>query len=60
MRLHEYFDCCYLQIKVEESFWTLEDKKVMIIHLEKVGRHKQFVRVNPFMSYLNFLSAAAK
>ena len=50
MRFHEYYDCYYLQIKVEESFWTLEDKKVMIIHLEKVGRHKQFVRVNPLMS----------
>ena len=26
-----------LQVKIEESFWTLEDRKMIIIHLEKVS-----------------------
>lgn len=25
------------QIKVEECFWTLEDRKMIIVHLEKVS-----------------------
>ena len=28
----------FLQVKVEECFWTLEDRKVIIVHLEKVGQ----------------------
>lgn len=26
-----------LQVKVEECFWTLEDRKIIIVHLEKVS-----------------------
>ena len=27
----------FLQIKPEDSFWTIEDKKNIVVHLEKVG-----------------------
>ena len=26
-----------LQIKLEDCFWTLEDRKMIIVHLEKVS-----------------------
>lgn len=29
-------DYC-LQIKLEDCFWTLEDRKMIIVHLEKVS-----------------------
>jgi hypothetical protein len=40
----------YNKIKVEDCFWTLEDRKIISIHLEKVWSHRHGDYFNPLIT----------
>jgi hypothetical protein len=33
----------HAKVKPEESFWTIEDRKLLVIHLEKVLKSSDYV-----------------
>lgn len=45
----------FLQIKPEDSFWTIEDKKNIVVHLEKVSAFHIKINNAVFVGFLLIL-----